>query len=79
MKFYDIGESPLMGHSEKHIAPLLFCGSLLLSTAIAKGNESVATSNASAKPAQSVAQLLSSASGLVNQTVVVSGIVDHVC
>ncbi len=58
---------------------LLFCGSLLLSTAIAKGNESVATSNASAKPAQSVAKLLSSASGLVNQTVVVSGIVDHVC
>ena len=58
---------------------LLFCGSLLLSTAIAKGNESVTTSNASAKPAQSVAKLLSSASGLVNQTVVVSGIVDHVC
>ena len=26
MKFYDIGESPLMGHSEKHIAPLLLGG-----------------------------------------------------
>ena len=26
MRFYDIGESPLMGHSEKHIAPLLLGG-----------------------------------------------------
>lgn len=26
MKFYDIGESPLMGHSQKHIAPLLLGG-----------------------------------------------------
>lgn len=26
MKFYDIGESPLMGHSEKHIAPLVLGG-----------------------------------------------------
>jgi hypothetical protein len=26
MKFYDVGESPLMGHSEKHIAPLVLGG-----------------------------------------------------
>lgn len=26
MRFYDIGESPLMGHSEKHIAPLILGG-----------------------------------------------------
>lgn len=26
MRFYDIGESPLMGHSEKHIAPLVLGG-----------------------------------------------------
>ena len=26
MRFYDIGESPLMGHSEKCIAPLVLGG-----------------------------------------------------
>ena len=30
MRFYDIGESPLMGHSEKHIAPLVLEVLLLL-------------------------------------------------
>ena len=37
MKFYDIGESPLMGHSEKHIAPLIV-GGLIAAGASLAGN-----------------------------------------
>ena len=37
MRFYDIGESPLMGHSEKHIAPLLL-GGLISAGASLAGN-----------------------------------------
>lgn len=35
MKFYDIGESPLMGHSEKHIAPLLLGGIIAAGASLA--------------------------------------------
>ena len=37
MRFYDIGESPLMGHSEKHIDPFLF-GGLIAAGASLAGN-----------------------------------------
>lgn len=37
MRFYDIGESPLMGHSEKHIAPLVL-GGLIAAGASLAGN-----------------------------------------
>lgn len=37
MRFYDIGESPLMGHSEKHIAPLVV-GGLIAAGASLAGN-----------------------------------------
>lgn len=37
MKFYDVGESPLMGHSEKHIAPLVL-GGLIAAGASLVGN-----------------------------------------
>lgn len=37
MKFYDIGESPLMGHSQKHIAPLVL-GSIIAAGASLAGN-----------------------------------------
>lgn len=37
MKFYDIGESPLMGHSEKRIAPLVL-GSIIAAGASLAGN-----------------------------------------
>lgn len=37
MRFYDIGESPLMGHSEKHIAPLIV-GGLIAAGASLAGN-----------------------------------------
>lgn len=35
MRFYDIGESPLMGHSEKHIAPLVIGGILAAGASLA--------------------------------------------
>jgi hypothetical protein len=37
MRFYDVGESPLMGHSEKHIAPLII-GGLVAAGASLAGN-----------------------------------------
>ena len=37
MRFYDIGESPLIGHSEKHIAPLVL-GSIIAAGASLAGN-----------------------------------------
>lgn len=37
MKFYDIGESPLMGHSEKYIAPLVL-GGIIAAGASLTGN-----------------------------------------
>lgn len=37
MRFYDIGEGPLMGHSEKHIAPLVL-GSIIAAGASLAGN-----------------------------------------
>ena len=35
MKFYDIGESPLMGYSQKHIAPLLLGGIIAAGASLA--------------------------------------------
>ena len=35
MKFYDIGESPLMGHSQKHIAPLVLGGIIAAGASLA--------------------------------------------
>jgi hypothetical protein len=35
MKFYDIGECPLMGHSEKHIAPLILGGIIAAGASLA--------------------------------------------
>lgn len=35
MRFYDIGESPLMGHSEKHIAPLVLEGIIAAGASLA--------------------------------------------
>lgn len=50
MKFYDIGESPLMGHSEKHIAPLVL-GGLIAAGASLAGNAIGASSQSSANDA----------------------------
>lgn len=35
MRFYDVGESPLMGHSEKHIAPLILGGIIAAGASLA--------------------------------------------
>ena len=35
MRFYDFGESPLMGHSEKHIAPLVLGGIIAAGASLA--------------------------------------------
>lgn len=50
MRFYDIGESPLMGHSEKHIAPLLLGGIIAAGASLA-GNAIGASSQSSANDA----------------------------
>lgn len=50
MRFYDIGESPLMGHSEKHIAPLLLGGIIAAGASLA-GNAIGSSSQSSANDA----------------------------
>lgn len=50
MRFYDIGESPLMGHSEKHIAPLILGGIIAAGASLA-GNAIGAASQSSANDA----------------------------
>lgn len=50
MKFYDVGESPLMGHSEKHIAPLIV-GGLIAAGASLAGNAIGASSQSAANDA----------------------------
>lgn len=52
MKFYDIGESPLMGHSQKHIAPLLLGGIIAAGASLAGnviGSASQSKTNATSK------------------------------
>ena len=50
MRFYDTGESPLMGHSEKHIAPLLLGGIISAGASLA-GNAIGSSSQSSANAA----------------------------
>lgn len=50
MRFYDIGESPLMGHSEKRIAPLVLGGIIAAGASLA-GNAIGASSQSSANDA----------------------------
>lgn len=50
MKFYDVGESPLMGYSEKHIVPLVL-GGLIAAGASLAGNAIGASSQSSANAA----------------------------
>lgn len=50
MRFYDIGESPLMGHSEKHIAPLVL-GSIIAAGASLAGNAIGASSQSATNDA----------------------------
>lgn len=50
MRFYDIGECPLMGHSEKHIAPLVLGGIIAAGASLA-GNAIGASSQSAANDA----------------------------
>lgn len=50
MRFFDIGESPLMGHSEKHIAPLVLGGIIAAGASLA-GNAIGASSQSAANDA----------------------------
>lgn len=50
MRFYEIGESPLMGHSEKHIAPLVL-GGIISAAASLAGNAIGASSQSAANDA----------------------------
>lgn len=50
MRFYDVGENPLMGHSEKHIAPLIL-GGLIAAGASLAGNAIGASSQSSVNDA----------------------------
>lgn len=50
MRFYEIGESPLMGHSEKHIAPLVLGGIIAAGASLA-GNAIGASSQSSTNDA----------------------------
>jgi hypothetical protein len=50
MKFYDVGESPLMGHSEKHIAPLVLGGIIAAGASLA-GNAIGASSQSATNDA----------------------------
>lgn len=50
MRFYDVGESPLTGHSEKHIAPLILGGIIAAGASLA-GNAIGASSQSSTNDA----------------------------
>lgn len=50
MRFYEIGDSPLMGHCEKHIAPLILGGIIAAGSSLA-GNAIGAASQSSANDA----------------------------
>lgn len=50
MRFYDIGESPLMGHSEKHIAPIVLGGIIAAGASLA-GNAIGASSQSATNAA----------------------------
>lgn len=45
MRFYDVGESPLMGHSEKHIAPLVLGGIIAAGASLAGNAIGAASQN----------------------------------
>lgn len=45
MRFYDIGDSPLMGHSEKHIAPLVLGGIIAAGASLAGNAVGAASQN----------------------------------
>lgn len=57
MRFYDIGESPLMGHSEKHIAPLLLGGIIAAGASLAGNAIGASSQNKTNETSKEVAEM----------------------
>lgn len=57
MRFYDIGESPLMGHSEKHIAPLVLGGIIAAGTSLASNAIGAASQSKTNDASKEIAEM----------------------
>lgn len=57
MKFYDIGESPLMGHSEKCIAPLLLGGIIAAGASLAGNVIGASSQNKTNESSKEIAEM----------------------
>lgn len=57
MKFYDIGESPLMGHSEKCIAPLLLGGIIAAGASLAGNAIGASSQNKTNETSKDIAEM----------------------
>lgn len=57
MKFYDIGECPLMGHSEKHIAPLLLGGIIAAGASLAGNAIGASSQNKTNDTSKEIAEM----------------------
>lgn len=57
MKFYDIGESPLMGHSEKCIAPLLLGGIIAAGASLAGNAIGASSQNKTNNTSKEIAEM----------------------
>lgn len=57
MKFYDIGESPLMGHSEKCIAPLLLGGIIAAGASLAGNVIGASSQNSTNETSKEIAEM----------------------
>lgn len=57
MKFYDIGESPLMGHSEKHIAPLVLGGIIAAGASLAGNAIGASSQNSTNEASKEIAEM----------------------
>ena len=57
MKFYDIGESPLMGHSEKHIAPLVLGGIIAAGASLAGNAIGASSQNKTNETSKEIAEM----------------------
>lgn len=57
MRFYDIGESPLMGHSEKHIAPLVLGGIIAAGASLAGNVIGASSQNKTNEASKEIAEM----------------------
>lgn len=57
MRFYDIGESPLMGYSEKHIAPLVLGGIIAAGASLAGNAIGASSQNKTNEASKEIAEM----------------------